>query len=148
MIIDILKKDMLAAWKEGNLIKKTALTNMIDAIQKATITPKGRLELTDALATEALIKHQKIVQEELEGYPECDKYAETRSKVAQELEYVKQYTPQKIVDKDEILNLIQSFCKENQIEISQLTKAQIMPYLKSSFCDMKIAQIVLKELNL
>ena len=37
----------VAAMKNGDMTTKNALTAMIDAVQKAAITPKGRVEITE-----------------------------------------------------------------------------------------------------
>ena len=49
MIFEKLKSERVVAMKNGETARtrKNALSNMIDAIQKASITNKGRIEITD-----------------------------------------------------------------------------------------------------
>ena len=51
--------EKVLAMKNKDVIRKNALNAMIDACQKASITPKGRIEITEDLVNEVLIKYQK-----------------------------------------------------------------------------------------
>ena len=59
MIFEKLKNERVIAMKNGETdrMRKNALSNMIDAIQKASITNKGRIEITDELCNQVLIKY-------------------------------------------------------------------------------------------
>lgn len=52
MTIDILNRDMVTAWKAGQTFQKNVLANMIDAVKKASMTSKGRVEITEQLVDE------------------------------------------------------------------------------------------------
>lgn len=109
MTIDILNKDMVTAWKAGNLARKNTLANMIDAVKKASMTAKGRVEITDTIVNETLVKYQKTVQEQ---YDTCPETAEDPKRAAElkvrkeqyleELNIVKEYAPQLLTDYDEV----------------------------------------------
>ena len=113
MTIDILNKDMIAAWKSGDIVKKSTLANMIDAVKKASMTSKGRVEITEQLVNETLMKYQKTVQEQYDTCPESSddpkRDAELKQRKANyfaELTLVKEYAPQLMTDYEEIKKAI------------------------------------------
>ena len=138
----------VAAMKNGNITTKNALTAMIDAVQKAAITPKGRVEITEQLTDEVLIKYQKTIQEMIDTCP-ADR-EDLLGKYHAEMEVVKIYAPQLITDPAEIAVAIHTvaprgvpFVKSNK---GVIMKA-ITPYFKGK-ADMKIvSQVVAEMLN-
>ena len=128
--------------KEGATLKKEVLTDMIDSIQKASITPKGRVEITEELVNEALIKYQKMTQEMIDTCPESR--VQTLAIYNARMDIEKEYAPQLVVDEAEITNMITSMCEG--IEMTKKNKGQIMktimPQLKGKV-DMSIANKVI-----
>ena len=70
MTLEILQAARTAAMKTGDMATKNVLSSMIDACQKAAITSKGRVEITEQLVDETLIKYQKTIQEMIDTCPE------------------------------------------------------------------------------
>jgi uncharacterized protein YqeY len=142
MNLEILQKDKIKAMKEGAALKKEVLTDMIDSIQKASITPKGRVEITEELVNEVLIKYQKMTQEMIDTCPESR--VQTLAIYNARMDIVKEYAPQLVVDEAEITNMITSMCKG--IEMTKKNRGQIMktimPQLKGKV-DMSIANRVI-----
>ena len=136
----------VAAMKNGDVTTKNVLTNMIDACQKATITNKGRIELTEQLIDEVLIKYQKTVQEMIDTCPA--ERTELMEKYMAEMAVVKQYAPQLIVDPGEIAAIIPTivptgtaFIKSNKGAIMKC----VTPYFKGK-ADMKIVSQVVNDM--
>ena len=94
----------VAAMKNGDMTTKNVLTNMIDACQKAAITNKGRVEITEQLVDEVLIKYQKTIQEMIDTCPA--ERTELMEKYTAEMTVVKQYAPQLITDRDAIREIV------------------------------------------
>lgn len=142
MNLEILQKDKIKAMKEGASLKKEVLTDMIDSIQKASITPKGRVEITEELINEALIKYQKMTQEMIDTCPESR--VQTLAIYNARMDIVKEYAPQLVVDEAEITNMITSMCEG--IEMTKKNRGQIMktimPQLKGKV-DMSVANRVI-----
>ena len=142
MNLEILQKDKIKAMKEGAALKKEVLTDMIDSIQKASITPKGRVEITEELVNEALIKYQKMTQEKIDTCPESR--VQTLAIYNARMDIVKEYAPQLVVDEAEITNMITSMCEG--IEMTKKNRGQIMktimPQLKGKV-DMSVANRVI-----
>ena len=93
MIFEKLKSERVIAMKNGETgrIRKNAISNMIDAIQKASITNKGRIEITDDLCNQTLIKYQKNLQESIDTCPAS--YAEKKAEYEAEMSVVKEFAP-------------------------------------------------------
>lgn len=133
--------------KEGAYENKNILTNMIDAVQKASITPKGRLEITEQLVNETLIKYQKSVQEQVDTCPAGR--PDLLARYTKELELVKEYAPQLLTDRDVIISMVQEILIDNNIEIDMKHRGVIMktitPYFKGK-ADMKIVSETVSQL--
>lgn len=120
MTIEILQKDAVAARKSGDKKKVTALSNMIDAVQKASMTSKGRVAITEQLVGETLIQYQKVVQEQYDKCPESAtdpkrdaELKQRRSEYLDELNFVKQYAPQLLTDYNEIKEAVVAILSEH-----------------------------------
>lgn len=100
MTIEKLQALKIAALKNGDVNTKRVLSDMIDSCQKATITPKGRVELTEQLIDETLIKYQKTVQEMIDTCPA--NYSEKLHQYQEDMKIVKMCAPQLLTDKTEI----------------------------------------------
>ena len=147
MILEELQKDKIQAMKNGNNFRKQVLTDMIDAIQKAAITSKGRVEITDELADEVLIKYQKIVQEMIDTCPESR--AEILAEYKGQMEIVKEYAPQLITDEDFIRTSIKINLETAGIEIDKKNRGQIMKLIMPMYkgkADMKVVNKVIGDM--
>ena len=147
MILEELQKDKIKSMKYGNNFRKQVLTDMIDAIQKAAITPKGRVEITDELVDEVLIKYQKTVQEMIDTCPESR--VETLAEYKGQMEIVKEYAPQLITDEDFIRTSIKINLETAGIEINKKNRGQIMKLIMPMYkgkADMKVVNIVIGDL--
>ena len=145
-----IKTDMTNALKAGNKARRAVLADIIAAIDKASIAGKTRVEITDALVNEVLTKYKKTVQEMIDTCPDTEQYAARKAEYIANMVVVNEYAPQMITDEMEIINLINSILFENEIPVAMQNKGKIMktvmPALKASNCDMKIAQGILNRL--
>ena len=146
MTLEILQSAKTEAMKNKDAIRKEAISAMIDAVQKASITSKGRIELTEQLIDEVLIKYQKTVQEMIDTCPA--ERTELMEKYTAEMAVVKQYAPQLMTDPSEIAVAIHTvaprgvpFVKSNK---GAIMKA-ITPYFKGK-ADMKVVNQVVAEM--
>lgn len=147
MTLEILERDMKHAWKAGQTFQKGVLANMIDAVKKASMTNKGRIEITEQLVNETLIKYQKTVQEQYDTCPDTPEYSERKQDYLYELNLVKEYAPQLMTGYENIKNVVLVAC--NGIELTKANKGQIMkrivPVLKGK-ADMSIVNNIVEEL--
>jgi uncharacterized protein YqeY len=154
--IEILNKDMIAAWKSGDLLRKTILSNMIDAIKKASMTPKGRVEITETLVDETLAKYQKTVQEQYDTCPDAAEDPERDAELKQrktnyliELNLVKEYAPQMITDPEVVKNKIMEIATNDAIALTKQNMGFVMKTLATHLkgkVDMSVVNKVVGEL--
>ena len=144
---EILKADMTAALKAGNKERRLTLADIVATIDKTATAGKTRVEITDALVDEVLIKYKKTIQEMVDGCPtdRTKLKAEYENKLAITLEYA----PKVVDDPFEIEVLILNFACENNLVLTKSNKGvimkAIMPFLKQNNCDMKVANGVLNK---
>ena len=141
-----LQHEKVLAMKNKDVIRKNALNAMIDACQKASITPKGRIEITEDLVNEVLIKYQKTIQEMIDTCPPDREDLLTAYKA--EMEVVKEFAPQLMTDKTEIELTIKDIIN-GEIELVKANRGKIMkmisPVLKGK-ADMRIVNEVVGEM--
>ena len=139
MNISTLYAEKIIALRESNALRKTAVNNMIDAIQKAAITPQGRVEITDQLVDEVLIRHQKSIQEMIDTCPAAR--TDLLALYEAEMAVVKEFAPQLLVDKIVIETTVREILEKEGIEPSAQNKGKIMKTLAAQLkgkADMKI----------
>lgn len=143
MKLEVLQKEKVNAMKNKDEKRKAVLSEMIDMVQKASITAKGRVEITEQLVDETLIKYQKMTQEMIDTCPasRTDKLAEYEAAMV----IVKEYAPQLITDETEIKGMILDVLN-NEYGLEKKNRGQIMkivmPVLKGKV-DMAVANKVI-----
>jgi len=143
MKLEVLQKEKVNAMKNKDEKRKAVLSEMIDMVQKASITAKGRVEITEQLLDETLIKYQKMTQEMIDTCPasRTDKLAEYEAAMV----IVKEYAPQLITDETEIKGMILDVLN-NEYALEKKNRGQIMkivmPVLKGKV-DMAVANKVI-----
>ena len=157
MTLEILNKDMIQAWKAGQLFQKSILTNMIDAVKKASMTSKGRIEITEELVNETLMKYQKTIQEQ---YDTCPDYSddpkrdvelkERKRNYLLELNFVKGYAPQLVTDVATIQKMILAIAEmDPAMALSKANRGYVMKTLAAQLkgkADMSVVNKVVGDL--
>ena len=146
---ETLKHDMVVALKNGEKSRRITLADIVATIDKAATAGKQRVEITDTLVDEVLIKYEKTVQEMIDTCPTDEKYLQTRKEYLEKLNIVREYAPKVIDDIEEIRKMIYLWSCDNQVSIIPQNRGivmkMIMPWLKENHCDMKISQSILKQ---
>ena len=147
MTIEILRADMETALRNRDTFHKKIFADMIDAVQKASITNKGRIEITEQLVDKTLIKYQKTIQEMIDTCP--PDRTETLDEYKRIMEVVKQYAPQLMTDKAKITSYILMELSALSIPLEKNQRGNIMKNLSKSLkgkADMKIVSQVVNEI--
>ena len=147
MTLENLQAARTAAMKAGDMATKNVLSNMIDACQKATITSKGRVEITEQLVNEVLIKYQKTIQEMIDTCP-ADR-TELMEKYTAEMAVVKEYAPQLITDLQAIKDRMFVLVMNAGLVPDKKSKGAIMKLASAEFkgkADMKIVSQAVAEM--
>ena len=146
---EVIKAEMTAALKSGDKLRRLTLADMVATIDKAATSGKTRVEITDAFVDEVLTKYKKTVQEMVDTCPDTEKYAEKKAEYLMKLAIATEYAPTVIDDVEEIEKMIYLWGCGNQVSIMTQNKGiimkMIMPWLKQNHCDMKVAQVALKN---
>ena len=124
MTLEHLQEARILAMKNRDKVRSNVLSDMIDSVQKASITQSGRVEITEKLVNDTLIKYQKTIQEMIDTCPSnrTDKLEEYTANMA----IVKEYAPQLITDESEISTLISTIVADNAITMTKENKGNIM----------------------
>ncbi len=157
MILEILQTDMIKYWKAKMVFEKNVLSNMIDAVKKASMTSKGRVEITEQLVNETLIKYQKTVQEQYDACPtEADdpkreaELKERKANYLHELNLVKEYTPQLVTNEEDIKAIILVIAEADPyMALSKANRGYVMKTLAANLngkADMAVVSKVVGEM--
>ena len=147
MKLEILQSAKTEAMKNKDAIRKEAISAMIDAVQKASITSKGRIEITEQLTDEVLIKYQKTVQEMIDTCP-ADR-TELLAKYNAEMAVVKEFAPQLITDRQTIKDRMFTLVMNAGLTPDKKNKGAVMKLASAEFkgkADMKIVSQVVAEM--
>lgn len=143
MTLEKLQSEMIQAMKNKDKVRKSVLSGLVDAVKKASMTSNGRIEITEQLVDETLLKYKKIVEEQVATCP-ADR-AETLAEYKAQLAIVTEFAPTLIIDEAEIklmiLELVNSemaFTKANRGKIMKI----IAPVCKGK-ADMGVVNKVL-----
>ena len=147
MTLEMLQSAKIAATKARDTETKRVLSDMIDACQKASITSKGRVEITEQLVDETLIKYQKTVQEMIDTCPSS--YEDKLKQYKADMEIVKQYAPQLITDKEAIAKKVKEIAGAQGIELVKANRGALMKSISAELkgkADMKIVSAVVGDI--
>lgn len=149
-IYEKIKSDMTKALKEGNKERRAVLADIVAAIDKASIAGKTRVEITDQLTNEVLTKYKKTVQEMIDTCPDTEQYVARKAEYITNMAVVNEYAPKLIEDEVEIEAMIVELCAVLGADIVPANRGAVMkavmPVLKKSNCNMKVAQSVFNKL--
>lgn len=141
MTLERLHKDMVMAWKSGDLNRKKVLSDAIAHIKRAAIDKGCRDNIKEDFVDAELLKVQKIFKEMVDTCPDDRKV--TKAEYILNLAIISEYVPKLITDEKEIIEVIQ-----NKYE-GPLTKPYLMKFLTTNYkgkMDMKVASGVVTEL--
>ena len=132
MTLETLQKEMIAAMKAKNKVRKDTISSIVSAVKKAAIDNKCKDNITEELVNTAILKEQKTMQEMIDTCPadRTDLLTEYKEKMT----IITEFAPKLLTDPDEI----KTFIEETGIELIKANRGQIMKALKGK-ADMKIA---------
>lgn len=143
MTLEKLQSEMVQAMKNKDKIRKSVLSGLVDAVKKASMTNNGRVEITEQLVDEVLLKYKKMVQEQIDTCPA--ERTETLEEYKAQMAVVAEFAPTLITDETEIRYLILDIVN-NEMELSKANRGKIMkviaPTLKGK-ADMGVVNKVL-----
>lgn len=143
MTLETLQSEMIQAMKNKDKTRKSVLSGIVDAVKKASMTNNGRVEITEKLVDEVLLKYKKMVQEQIDTCP-ADR-TETLEEYKAQMAIVAEFAPTLITDETVIRYLILDIVN-NEHEFSKSNRGILMkiiaPVLKGKV-DMSVVNKVL-----
>ena len=132
MTLETLQKEMIAAMKAKNKVRKDTISSIVSAVKKAAIDNKCKDNITEELVNTVILKEQKTMQEMIDTCPadRTDLLTEYKEKMT----IITEFAPKLLTDPDKI----KTFIEETGIELIKANRGQIMKALKGK-ADMKIA---------
>jgi uncharacterized protein YqeY len=145
MTLEILQKEMIAAMKAKDKIRKDTISSIIGNIKTAAINDNCRNNISEQFVDKVLLKEQKTMQEMIDTCPA--ERVETLNEYKAKMEIIKEFAPKLLTDEEEIKKKIYHILATVDIQKDgkgAVMKA-VMPQLKGKV-DMKVANKVLNEI--
>lgn len=120
MQLETLQKDMVAAMKAKDKVRKEAISSLISAVKKTAIDEGTRDNITEELVNRVILKEMKTVQEQLDSCP-ADR-TELRDSYQAAMDVIKEYAP-RLLSPDEVRSVLNE--KFSDV-IATKNKGQIM----------------------
>lgn len=125
MTLEKLQSEMIQAMKNKDKFRKSVLSGLVDTVKKASMTNKGRVEITEQLVDETLLKYKKMVQEMIDTCP-ADR-TETLAEYKAQMAIVAEFAPTLITDETEVRYLILDITSiNNDVEFTKANRGYIM----------------------
>lgn len=142
MQFEQLQKDMIAAMKERNKVRKDAISVLVSAAKKVAIDEGTRDNITEEIVDRVILKEIKTVKEQLDSCP--DSREDLRQEYQARYDIFQEYAP-KMMSAEEV----ETFLTEKYADlIAQKNKGLIMktvmPELKGKAEGSMINQVVAK----
>lgn len=143
MQFETLQKDMIAAMKARDKVRKDAISTLVSAAKKAAIDEGCRDDIKEELVNRVILKEMKSVKEQIDTCPESRQ--DLKDEYQARYDVIAKYAP-KLMDASEI----KAYLQEKHAElIASGNKGQIMktimPELKGK-ADGKVINQVVAEL--
>lgn len=149
MTLEILQKDMIAAMKNKDELKKRVLSSAISSIKNAAIAKKCKDNITEELVDEVLLKEKKTIQEMIDTCPDTFERHDTYIEYVNMLNIIDAYAPKLESDPAIIEVTIRQLCGECHVDLTKNNRGAIMkivmPYFKGK-ADMKVVNEVIGRL--
>lgn len=141
MTLEVLQKEMIAAMKAKDKLRKDAISSLISAVKKTAIDEKCKDNITEELVNRVILKEKKTMQDMIDSCPESreDLLNEYEHKMATILEFVP-----KMMNEEEVRQAVYNIIAS--VDIFQTGKGAIMkavmPRLKGKADGKLISKIV------
>ena len=99
MDMKTLQKDMVAAMKAKDKVRKDAISSLISAVKKVAIDEGCRDNIPDDMVDRVILKEMKSVKEQVDTCP--DERAELKAEYQARYDIIAQYAPQ-LLSADEV----------------------------------------------
>ena len=103
MTLEVLQKEMIAALKAHDKVRKDAISSLVAAIKKVAIDEGTRDNITEELVDRVILKEMKSVKEQIDTCP--DSRSELKEEYTRNYEIISEFAP-KLLDKEEVKKIL------------------------------------------
>ena len=145
MTLEVLQKEMIAAMKAKDKLRKDTISSLVGAVKKAAIDEKCKDNITEELVNKVILKEQKTMQEMIDTCPA--NRVETLEEYNAKMAVIKEFVPQ-MMSEDEVRQTINHLIATVD-GVEYRNKGSIMkvvsPVLKGK-ADMKMVNQIVSEI--
>lgn len=144
MTLEILQKEMIAAMKNHDKLRKETISSIIGAVKKMAIDEKCKENITEELVNRVLMKEKKTMQEMIDTCPVGR--VETLKEYKERMNVINEFVP-KMMSEDEVRKEVYNIIAT--VDIQQIGKGAVMktvmPRLKGK-ADGKLINKIVTEI--
>jgi uncharacterized protein YqeY len=140
MTIEELRKDMVAAMKEKNKVRKDAISSLVSAVMKLAIDESCRDNISEELVARAIVKEMKTVKEQIDTCP--DSRAELKAEYQATYDVIKEYAPSMMSEEEIKAYVLDHFAEAVATKNKGLVMKNVMADLKGKADGKLINQVV------
>ncbi len=142
MQMETLQKDMIAAMKAKDKVRKDAISALVSAAKKVGIDEGCRDNITEEIVDRVILKELKTVKEQIDTCPESRE--DLRAEYQARYEIYQEYAPQMMSEEE-----VETFIRDNFAELIDsknkgMIMKNVMPKLKGKADGKVINQVVAK----
>ena len=129
MTLEVLQKEMIAAMKSGNKLRKEAISSLVGAIKKAAIDEKCRENIPEELVNKVILKEKKTMQDMIDTCPSSRE--DLLNEYKGRMEVIAEFVPS-MMSEDEVQKVVREIIASGDVEqiaVGAVMKV-VMPKLK------------------
>ena len=143
MTLEILQKEMIAAMKNHDKLRKETISSIIGAVKKMAIDEKCKENIAEELVNRVLMKEKKTMQEMIDTCP-VDR-VEILKEYKERMKIIDEFVP-KMMSEDEVRESVLHIVNDENVEMSKgVVMKAVMPRLKGK-ADGKLINKVVGEI--
>jgi uncharacterized protein YqeY len=143
MQIEQLQKDMIAAMKARDKVRKDAISSLVSAVKKTAIDEGCRDNIKEELVNRSILKEMKLVKEQIDTCP--DERTELKAEYQATYDIIKEYAPSMMSAQEVKTFIVNSFSDAVATKNKGLIMKSVMAELKGK-ADGKVINQVVSEL--
>ncbi|MBO5259200.1 MAG: GatB/YqeY domain-containing protein [Agathobacter sp.] len=140
MQMETLQKDMVAAMKARDKVRKDAISSLVSAVKKAGIDEGCRDNIPEEMVNRVILKEIKTVKEQLDSCPEARE--DLRAEYQARYDILQEYAPAMMSEAEVESFIMEKFADVVASKNKGMVMKNVMPELKGKADGKVINQVV------
>ena len=140
MQMETLQKDMVAAMKARDKVRKDAISSLVSAVKKAGIDEGCRDNIPEEMVNRVILKEIKTVKEQLDSCPEARE--DLRAEYQARYDILQEYAPAMMSEAEVESFIMEKFAEVVASKNKGMVMKNVMPELKGKADGKVINQVV------